>query len=346
MISKTVKSKRIRVVLLESNRIAAQLFAHALKRDRFEIVYAGSSSIEAIAAASRDAAEVAIVSANLDMHHGNGSEVIRSLNSACPKIRIIALIDQATREPVLEAFRSGARGLFCRTEPLRALSKCIVAVHRGQLWASNAEMEYVLQAAVSPSSVRITDARGVQLLSKREQQVAAGVSEGLTNREIAERLNLSENTVKNYLFRIFDKLGISNRVELMMYAGSQAQQQAEPVPHDPCKTFEDVSTLFRWCQEAAERFVFAPLSLGEMYRDGRLSLKDKSTAYMWFLIAEHVNADLEARAQTALHELAFELTEKQLAEAKHKALEWLKKHEMPHAGSRGAKESAGNSTAA
>ncbi len=327
------KVSRIRIVLLDSTRIGAQLFANALKRDRFETVYAGSCSMEAIGAAGKDAADIAIISTNVDGHTGKGFEVLRSLRSASPNVRTIALFDHPTRDAVLDAFRSGARGLFCRNESLPALSKCIVAVHRGQLWASNAELEYVLQAAVAPSSARIVDAQGVQLLSKREQQVVACVSEGLTNREVADFLSLSENTVKNYLFRIFDKLGISNRVELMMYAASQRQQQADPGLQDPAKAFDDASSMFRWCQEAAKRFVFAQSSLGEIYREGGVVPKDKITAYMWFLITQRTIADVESRTQAALRELCVELTEKQIGEATRKASDWFKKHKPPQSNS-------------
>ena len=65
---------------------------------------------------------------------------------------------------------------------------------------------------------RILDAKGVALLTKQEQGIARLVAEGLTNRDIGRQMNLSENTVRNYMFRIFDKLGTSNRVELALYA--------------------------------------------------------------------------------------------------------------------------------
>ena len=66
--------------------------------------------------------------------------------------------------------------------------------------------------------MRVVDANGVNLLTNREEDVVRLVAEGLTNREIAERLKLSEHTIKNYVFRIFDKLGINTRVELVLYA--------------------------------------------------------------------------------------------------------------------------------
>ena len=75
--------------------------------------------------------------------------------------------------------------------------------------------------------MRLVDASGISL-SKREQDVVRCVAEGLTNREIAHRLNLTEHTVKNYLFRIFDKLGVSSRVEVVLYAFNLDRASAQP----------------------------------------------------------------------------------------------------------------------
>ena len=65
--------------------------------------------------------------------------------------------------------------------------------------------------------VHLRDAHGIELLSKREEEVVRLVAEGMTNREVSARLDLSEHTIRNYLFRIFDKLGVSSRVELVLY---------------------------------------------------------------------------------------------------------------------------------
>jgi DNA-binding NarL/FixJ family response regulator len=81
-------------------------------------------------------------------------------------------------------------------------------------------------------SLRVVDADGANLLTKREEDLLRLVAEGLGKREIARQLNLSENTVKNYMFRIFDKLGISNRVELVLYALSSAKRAPVPIPAD------------------------------------------------------------------------------------------------------------------
>jgi DNA-binding NarL/FixJ family response regulator len=91
-------------------------------------------------------------------------------------------------------------------------------VHQGQIWARAPELHFLVDALVESSPPRFLNAEGAALLTEREQGVVRLVAEGLTNRDIGRQMNLSENTVRNYMFRIFDKLGTSNRVELALYA--------------------------------------------------------------------------------------------------------------------------------
>ena len=81
-------------------------------------------------------------------------------------------------------------------------------------------------------AVRLVNAKGATLLSKREEEVVRQVAEGLSNHDIAQQLHLSDHTVKNHLFHIFEKLGISNRVELVLYAVSQSKRPAMSVSRD------------------------------------------------------------------------------------------------------------------
>jgi DNA-binding NarL/FixJ family response regulator len=90
-------------------------------------------------------------------------------------------------------------------------------VHQGQVWANSEHLGYLLDALGHAKPLHLQDSRGLNLLSKREENVVRLVSEGLTNRQISSDLGLSEHTVRNYLFRIFDKLGVSTRVELVLY---------------------------------------------------------------------------------------------------------------------------------
>ena len=129
----------------------------------------------------------------------------------------------------VNAFRSGVKGLFCFSEyPFRLLCKCIQSVHRGQVWANSEQLQYLIEGITQVPSLRMVNAMGIKLLTPREEQVVALVAEGLSNREVAHELSLSEHTIKKYLFRIFDKLGISSRVELVLYAVSHGgSRQAE-----------------------------------------------------------------------------------------------------------------------
>ena len=127
------------------------------------------------------------------------------------------LLDTRERDLVIDAFRCGAHGVVFRDEPLETLGKCIHAVHQGQVWANSEQLGYILEALSLTMPMRWQDARGIDLLSKREESVVRQVAEGMTNREISVHLKLSEHSVRNYLFRIFDKLGVSSRVELVLY---------------------------------------------------------------------------------------------------------------------------------
>jgi DNA-binding NarL/FixJ family response regulator len=82
-------------------------------------------------------------------------------------------------------------------------------------------LNYVLEALAGAGALHLFDANGKSMLTQREAEVVRLVAEGLTNREIAGKLQLSEHTVKNYIFRIFDKTGVSSRVGLVLYAFSQ-----------------------------------------------------------------------------------------------------------------------------
>lgn len=154
---------------------------------------------------------------------------LRRLHLAHPGTAKVLLVDQCDRELVIEAFRSGARGIFSLADAnLRLLSKCILRVASGQIWANTEQLNCILELIAKAPSLRVLNSRGGRLLTPREEQVVALVAEGLGNRQIATELNLSENTVKKYLFRIFEKLGVSTRVELVLYAVNNGDpRQAE-----------------------------------------------------------------------------------------------------------------------
>jgi|SRR5580700_8287947 two-component system nitrate/nitrite response regulator NarL len=225
---------RIRVFAADNTAMNTQLLVEALGRDgQFTMATPASGGIEILSAIKRDHPNVALISARQGGDGRAGFGLGREIRTCSPSTRVIMLLDSSERSPVIEAFRSGARGVFCRTEPLKLLAKSIRCVHEGQIWASSNELHFLLEAMSEPVPMSFTSANGDALLSARELDVVRCVAEGLSNREIAQRLSLREHTVKNYLFRIFDKLGVSSRVEVVLYAlGNQgAPSKPEPAPN-------------------------------------------------------------------------------------------------------------------
>jgi DNA-binding NarL/FixJ family response regulator len=170
-------------------------------------------------------ADVVLLTGNQAFNFG----LLRWLHVSHPSAAPVLLVDSYDRELVVNAFRAGVRGLFLFNHaPFRMLCKCIISVASGQIWINSQQMHYVLEALSEVDTLRVVNSSGKPLLTPREEQVVALVSDGLTNREVAHELGLSEHTIKKYLLRIFDKLGISTRVELVLYAVSHSEKrQAE-----------------------------------------------------------------------------------------------------------------------
>lgn len=214
-------SEVIRVLAADATRMNSQLLAAALERDnRFQVLDPAADARGIIATVAKEKPAVVVISAELDEDKRKGFEIARELRSLHPETRVVMLLDASERNQVVEAFRTGARGVFCRSESLKSLARCIQCVSEGQIWANSKELRYLLEALGEALPLRVVDTRGAALLSRREVEVVRCVAEGLSNREIAQRLGLTEHTVKNYLFRLFDKLGVSKRVEVVLYAYS------------------------------------------------------------------------------------------------------------------------------
>lgn len=228
-------SERIRVLAADSTRMSSQLLAQALAQDsQFRVTGIEPKSASILAAVADEKPHVVLMSSALE-ESTTGFDLIRQVSAAHPNTRVVMLMDTSKRSAVVEAFRCGAQGVFSRTESPKALAKCICSVHQGQIWANSAELRFLLEALCESEPVRVVDAGGEAMLSKREQDVVRCVTEGLSNREIASRLGLTEHTVKNYLFRIFDKLGVSSRVEVVLYAFRfRKDLVGERVPENTC----------------------------------------------------------------------------------------------------------------
>ncbi len=319
----------VSIVVADSTRIHTQLLADALRNDRgLQVVAAASNSEELLAAITRVPIDVAVISHNLDNQAGHGTEVLREMRALRPLIKGVILLDTSQPQEVLECFRAGARGIFSKEERLESLCKCIRSVHEGQIWARSVDLDHALEALANSPLVRSTNHKGIELLSVRERQVIQHVAGGMSNREIAVALELSPHTVKNYLFRIFDKLGVSSRTELLYLTMNNSQ--ALPLP---ANGNENPFSAIIEAAEAGDGA--AQLRMAEHFSQIKDLPNDAGepidgiqpacvTAYMWYLLAEKATAPVLERIAEGKKTVRQTMSAEQVAEAESKAALWLK----------------------
>jgi len=220
----------IHVFVADAASMGCQLMASALRRSRYRIHVTGyatdSGAVQSAFIKPSAPIDIAVIGCHLRDGPLAGLRVVAGLRASHPNTRAIVLLDSSERVLVVEALRAGARGILSREQPFEMLCKCIQAVFEGQVWASSEELLFALDALAQTEQTNPFPASthgGRIALSKREEGIVRLVADGLTNRDISRQLNLSENTVRNYLFRIFNKIGTSNRLELALYAINRKQ---------------------------------------------------------------------------------------------------------------------------
>lgn len=218
----------IHLFVADASPMASQLLADALRRfrnPRFEVTVAKSlNPDDCVEEISQRSFDVAVLAMSLAGGPLSALDVVRELRVRSLHARSVVLLERGDAKLVVESFRAGVAGVFHRFYSPQLLARCIESVNAGQVWASSEELQLVLEELRRTKPINIVDAKGRTLLSGREVQVVRLVAEGLSNREISKQLVLSEHTIKNYLFRIFEKLGVTTRVELVLYAIAQRDQ--------------------------------------------------------------------------------------------------------------------------
>jgi len=224
-----VETETVQVLVADSGPIQSQLLTRALKSRRdFQVSAVALHTSDLHNFMQSNHADVVLVAGN----RLPDFSLLRWLRVSYPKVAPVLLAERDDRELVVNALRAGAKGIFLFTHtPFPMLCKCIHCVFRGQVWINSQQMNYALDALSEVPTLRVVNSNGRLLLTPREEQVVALVADGLTNRGVAAELGLSEHTIKKYLLRIFDKVGISSRVELVLYAMSHGENRpAEWMP--------------------------------------------------------------------------------------------------------------------
>jgi DNA-binding NarL/FixJ family response regulator len=212
----------IKLLIAEQSLLSCQLMEAALQKNRqISVVASVVDHDECLEAYKASNPGICVVSGALKNGQTAGFHLTRELRSLDRDASVILLLESSQKSMVIEAFHAGARGIFSRDQSFEVLAKCIQKVHEGQVWANNEQLQYLVESMSETAAPAGKDAKGGNLLTKRELSLVELVAEGRTNRDISRELHLSEHTVRNYLFRIFNKLGTSNRLELALYAINQ-----------------------------------------------------------------------------------------------------------------------------
>lgn len=157
-----------------------------------------------------------IVLLDLNMPVKSGLAVLEEVNFDSLPTRVIVLTAAEDDRDAVRAMRLGARGIVLKQSASDLLVKSIRRVHGGEIWLDNRVTNEVMKAFAEGADGGYR--RDKPLLSDREKQIVQLVAQGFRNKELGEKLFISEQTVKNHLHNIFDKLGVSDRLELALYA--------------------------------------------------------------------------------------------------------------------------------
>jgi two-component system nitrate/nitrite response regulator NarL len=217
--------ERTSLLISEASKMYCDLLSMAFYavRKRFHVVGVASNTTDILTVLREHLPQITIVSDILEEGPLAGIRILPEIRRIAPNTRILLLMRAPDRQLVIEAFRFGADGVFCRNSPFDLLCKSLDAISQGEIWANAVELRYVLEEFMKGPKPLKVDPAVERRMTKRERDVVRLAVEGLSNREIARELGLTEHTVKNYLFRIFDKLGVSNRVELVLSCLRQEQ---------------------------------------------------------------------------------------------------------------------------
>ena len=209
-----VKPGGIRVILADGQAIyrvgIRKIFA---VEDDIRVVAQAEALPQAISAATKIQADVVLLELAICP---NPSEAISEIIKRQPSAALVVLTPDVSQETTVEYLRRGVRGIVSRTITPDLLVKCVRRVANGETWLDNRGVNWLLDAYRTQAQQLISPTTKARL-SEKELMIIAGVTKGLRNKEIAGEVGTTEQVVKNYLRKIYDKLGVSDRLELALY---------------------------------------------------------------------------------------------------------------------------------
>jgi DNA-binding NarL/FixJ family response regulator len=209
-----IKPGGIRVILADGQAIyrvgIRKIFA---VEDDIRVVAQAETLPQVMAAAGKIQCDVVLLELAICP---NPNEAISAVIKQQPNAALIVLTPDVSKETTVEYLRRGVRGIVSRTITPDLLVRCIRRVAGGETWLDNRGVNWLLDAYRNQAQQLISPSTKARL-SEKELMIIGGVTKGLRNKEIAAEVGTTEQVVKNYLRKIYDKLGVSDRLELALY---------------------------------------------------------------------------------------------------------------------------------
>ncbi len=212
----------IRVLIADGHPIVlAGLRSILSGRPGIQVVAEAIDGSEAIDKAVELGPDVILM--DLKLPKVDGMTVLRSIQARAHHSKVILFASTEQKEDFIEAMKLGCSGVLPRDTPTHLIEKSIIKVHAGEIWLDSSTTAAVIRQFAAPLEFAATHSNGKNSrersqLSQREREIIILIAQGYKNKEIAEKMFITEQTVKNHLHNVFDKLGVSDRLELALYA--------------------------------------------------------------------------------------------------------------------------------
>ncbi len=208
---------QIRIVIADDHPVVRIGVKNMLQSDSgLEVIGEASDGDEAITGTLELLPDILLL--DLQMPRLPGLEAMRAIMSGSPSVKILLLTSTITTQQIIEALQIGARGIVLKDALADHLTTAIRAVSSGDYWIGGKRVVNLVGALHELMQQAAVPERKTYGLTPRELEVVGCIVEGCSNRDIAKQFSISEETVKRHLSNIFDKTGVSTRLELALFA--------------------------------------------------------------------------------------------------------------------------------
>jgi DNA-binding NarL/FixJ family response regulator len=204
----------IRVILADSQAI----FRVGVRKvvaveDDLRVVAQAESLGQALSAVSKYPADVLLFESRISP---NPPEAVSEILKKSPELKIVVVTGDLDADSTVEYLRRGVKGIVNRAITPDLLIRCVRRIANGEIWLENRGVNWVIEAYKSQASM-LTSPRPKNRLTDKELLIVSCVTQGMRNKEIAQEVGTTEQVIKNYLRKVYDKLGVSDRLELALY---------------------------------------------------------------------------------------------------------------------------------